>query len=186
MATDGNLEAWTRLYLGASNRLGNVTNYFALQGEIPDGSVNPGQEALLDVDNLIDYMLVIFWGGNLDARYPRLGTTGTRTTSTRSGKRKGDQGFQFFVWDAEHTMLKVEEDRTGPFKTGDRLETSSPQWLWQQCVENPEFRLPRGRPGPAPLLLGRRLECPVSASGFNAGPARSNQRYSPSPPAGAT
>ena len=141
MATDGNLEAWTRLYLGASNRLGNVTNYFALQGRNPDGSVNPGQEALLDVDNLIDYMLVIFWGGNLDAPISAFGDNRNPNNFHALRKRKGDRGFQFFVWDAEHTMLKVEEDRTGPFKTGDRLETSSPQWLWQQCVENPEFRL---------------------------------------------
>lgn len=141
MPTDGNLEAWTRLYQGASNRLGNVTNYFALQGRNPDGSVHPNQEALLDVDNLIDYMLIIFWGGNLDAPISAFGDNRNPNNFHALRRRNGDRGFQFFIWDAEHTMLNLGEDRTGPFKTGDRLETSSPQWLWQQCVENPEFRL---------------------------------------------
>jgi hypothetical protein len=55
--------------------------------------------------------------------------------------RKGEQGFKFFVWDAEHTFLELGEDRTGPFPCGDQFNGSNPQWLWQQCLENAEFRL---------------------------------------------
>ncbi len=139
--TDGNMEAWTRLYNRASAGLANNTDYFALQGRHPDGTPNPALEALLDVDNLIDYMLIIFWGGNLDAPISAFGGNRTPNNYHSMFRRGGREGFKFFIWDAEHTMLNVATDRTGPFRTGVKLGTSSPQWLWQQCVENAEFRL---------------------------------------------
>ena len=43
------------------------TDYFRVQGMDPDGTVNPNYERLLDVDNLIDYMIIILYGGNRDA-----------------------------------------------------------------------------------------------------------------------
>ena len=141
IATDGNMEAWTRLYNRAAAGLADNAAYFALQGLNPDGASNPTLETLLDVDNLIEYMLIIFWGGNLDAPISAFGGNRTPNNYHSLRRRNGTEGFRFFVWDAEHTMLNVEEDRTGPFKTGEKVGTSSPQWLWQQCVENAEFRL---------------------------------------------
>ena len=35
----------------------------------------------------------------------------------------------------------IEEDRTGPFPAGKQFESSNPQWLWQQCLDNAEFRI---------------------------------------------
>ncbi|MDG1890412.1 MAG: CotH kinase family protein [Verrucomicrobiota bacterium] len=141
IATDGNLDAWNRLYDKAAAGLENNAPYFALQGRNPDGTPNSQFETLLDVDNLISYMLVIFWGGNLDAPITKFG--GNRGPNNWHGirNRNGKHGFQFFVWDAEHTLLDVHEDRTGPFNTGASVAYSSPQWLWQQCLENAEFRL---------------------------------------------
>ncbi len=139
--TDGNLEAWTRLYQRAAAGLTNNADYFALQGCHPDGTRSPSLERLLDVDNLIDYMLIIFWGGNLDAPISAFGGNRTPNNYHSLYRRNGGDGFKFFVWDAEHTMLKLGEDRLGPFKTGTQVGTSSPQWLWQQCVDNAEFRL---------------------------------------------
>jgi len=141
ISTDGDMEAWTRLYNRAAAGLTDNTNYFALQGRNPDGTRNPTLETLLDVDNLIDYMLIIFWGGNLDAPISSFGGNRTPNNYHSMRRRGGDEGFKFFVWDAEHTLLDVGTDRTGPFHTGVKLGTSSPQWLWQQCVENAEFRL---------------------------------------------
>jgi hypothetical protein len=141
IATDGNMEAWNRLYKRAAAGLGDNAAYFALQGRNPDGTVNRALEPLLDVDNLIDYMLIIFWGGNLDAPISAFGDNRNPNNFYALRRRGGSRGFQFFIWDAEHTMLDVGVDRTGPFRTGERLEVSSPQWLWQQCVENGEFRM---------------------------------------------
>ena len=141
IATDGNMESWTRLYHRAAAGLADNAAYFALQGRNPDGTPNPTLETLLDVDNLIDYMLIIFWGGNLDAPISAFGDNRNPNNYHSMHRRGGTEGFKFFIWDAEHTMLKLEEDRTGPFKTGEKVGTSSPQWLWQQCVENAEFRM---------------------------------------------
>ncbi|HIG26361.1 MAG TPA: hypothetical protein EYQ50_00620 [Verrucomicrobiales bacterium] len=139
--TDGNLEAWTRLYDKAALGLANNKDYFELQGKNAEGTPHKAYETLLDTDNLINYMLVIFYGGNLDAPVTKFG--GNRGPNNWHGmrNRNGNEGFQFFVWDAEHTFLDVNEDRTGPFNTGASVEYSSPQWIWQQCLDNVEFRL---------------------------------------------
>lgn len=141
IATDGDAAAWNRLYERASQGLQKNADYFALQGCNPDGVRDPSREVLLDVDNLIDYMLVIFWGGNLDAPISSFGDNRNPNNFHAIRPRDGRFGFRFFIWDAEHTLLDPGENRLGPFRTGDTVGTSSPQWLWQQCLENPEFRL---------------------------------------------
>ncbi|MFM8359902.1 MAG: CotH kinase family protein, partial [Verrucomicrobiota bacterium] len=142
-ATDGNLQAWTRLYNTCRAGITNNEVYFRLQGRNADGSPNPQLENLLEVDNLIDYLLVIFFGGNLDAPISNfLGNTrpnnwyGMRNRTGQSG------GFRFFSHDAEHTLLNAGEDRTGPYAAGSTSVTySNPQYLFQQLAANPEFRL---------------------------------------------
>ena len=139
--TDGNVEAWKRLWTAAKKGLSGNDVYFRLQGKNADGSRNPKYEVLLDPINLIDYMLVILYGGNFDSPISKF--MGEQGANNWFGirNRKGEQGFRFFVWDAEHSLLELGEDRTGPFPCGDRFADSNPQWLWQQCLENAEFRL---------------------------------------------
>ncbi len=139
--TDGDLEAWRRVYDIVEKGLGENANYFSLLGRNPNGSRNPDLETYVDVENLITYMMIIFYGGNLDAPISMFG--GNQTPNNWHGirSRDGDEGFRFFVWDAEHTFLDVEQDRTGPFKTGRSFERTSPQWLWEQALENGEFRM---------------------------------------------
>jgi hypothetical protein len=141
VATDGNRDSWNRLYEAGKTGLSHNEPYFALQGLNPDGSPSPDKEALLDVDNLIQYMFVIFYGGNLDA--PVTIFAGNRIPNNWHGlfRRGGDEGFQYFVWDAEHTFLDVTQDRTGPFEMEESVDFGNPQWVWQQCLENAEFRL---------------------------------------------
>ncbi len=140
-ATDGNLEAWTRLWNAAKAGLSSDAAYQKIQGNHPDGTRNPEYEVLLDVDNLIDYMLVILYGGNLDAPISNfLGNTSPNNFFALRN-RDGRHGFQFFAHDAEHTLLNVSESRIGPYSAGSTLSKSNPQWIWQQCWTNPEFRL---------------------------------------------
>jgi len=141
MATDGNLDAWRQLWEEAKAGLESNEAYFRIQGRNPDGTLNPDYPNLLDVTNLIDYMLVIFYGGNLDAPISQF--AGNRWPNNWYGirNRNGTEGFRFFIWDAEHTLLNVEEDRTGPYPAGQEYGASNPQWLWQQCLDNAEFRL---------------------------------------------
>jgi hypothetical protein len=168
--TDGNADAWYRLWYAATNGFANDEDYFRVQGLNVDGTPNPAYENLLDVPNLIDYMLVILYGGNLDAPISNfLGNDspnnwyGFRDRTGRNG------GFRFVSHDAEHTLLNVNEDRTGlvnlaattppntygvinpDWTCGNPLTQnggpaqaiirSTPQYLWFRLHQNAEFRL---------------------------------------------
>ena len=141
MATDGNLDAWQDQWKQATAGLESNAAYFRLMGCNQDGTRNPDYPVLLDPENLIDYMLVIFFAGNFDSPVTKF--AGNRYPNNWHGmrNRNGDEGFRYFVWDAEHTLFDIEEDRTGPFPAGEDFETSNPQWVYQQCLDNAEFRL---------------------------------------------
>lgn len=146
-ATDGNLDAWTRLWQAANAGFSTDASYFAIQGLNPDGSPNPALETLLDVPNLIDYMMVIIFGGNLDA--PISAFLGNNSPNNWFGIRDrtgAHGGFRFMSHDAEHTLLNPNEDRTGPFVAGDPLQGSSfvfsnPQYIFTRLWANTEFRM---------------------------------------------
>ena len=74
-ATDGNLDAWLSTWqladaglAAANDEAANNTTYQRLLGRNPDGTANGTYPVLLDAVNTIDSMLVVFWGGNLDAQ----------------------------------------------------------------------------------------------------------------------
>ncbi len=144
-ATDGNLNAWTRLYNTCKAGVTNNAKYFALEGRKPDGSLDFNGETLLDINNLIDYQVVIFWGGNLDASVSRfLGDTRPNNWYGLRDRTGKNGGFRFIAHDSEHT-LKADEphvDRTGPFSAGtDSVVYSNPHFLHQKLSDNLEYRL---------------------------------------------
>ena len=141
-ATDGNMAAWTRLWTQANAGLSSNEAYFKVQGRDIDGKVNAALENLVDVPNLIDYMLVILYGGNLDAPISNfLGNTSPNNFYAMRDRTGTSGGFRFFAHDAEHTLLNVNEDRTGPYSAGNVLNKSNPQWVWQKMQANSEFRM---------------------------------------------
>jgi hypothetical protein len=140
--TDGTFDAWRALWDLGNRGFGSDTNYYHAQGLNPvTHQRDPKCDVLLDVDNLIDYMLVIFYDGDRDAPISSfLGDTRTNNWfSVRN--RNGEEGFRFFVHDAEHILSRGATDRTGPYPCGDQFQYSNPQWLHQQLVANPEYRL---------------------------------------------
>jgi hypothetical protein len=168
--TDGNADAWYRLWYAATNGFANDVDYFKVQGLNVDGTPNLAYENLVDVPNLIDYMLVILYGGNLDA--PISNFLGNDSPNNWYGvrNRTGQYGgFRFFAHDSEHTLLNVNEDRTGiidlastsPPNTygvinsdwtcgnpltqsggaGQALIRSTPQYIWFRMHQNAEFRM---------------------------------------------
>lgn len=144
-ATDGNMQAWTRLYNQCRAGLATDAAFERVLGNNPDGTPNPAYERLVDLENLMDYMLVIVYGGNLDA--PISWFLGNNSPNNWFGSRNrlGPDGFRFFVHDAEHTLLDVNEDRCGPFAAGNSsVSASSPQWVWQKMWDNAEFRVRMG------------------------------------------
>ena len=149
--TAGTLDAWRLLYEEA-NRLAALPDaqerdalYMKLQGLNPDGTRNPDYPVLVDADNLIQYMLVIFWTGNTDGPSNSRGLPGTKNWfGVRA--RNGERGFVWFAHDSEHSLFSTPSfgdttDRTGPFPTGDEFRFSNPQWIHQQLMGSSEYRL---------------------------------------------
>ena len=144
LATDGTMAAWTRLYNAARAGLTNNAEYFRVQGRTPEGLDDPGAEVLVDVDDLIDYMLVIFYTGNYDAPVSRFLGESSPNNFFALRSRTNRMGFHFVSHDAEHT-LKADEpgiDRTGPFSAGTTGVTkSNPYYIFRRMTDNAEFRL---------------------------------------------
>ncbi len=169
-ATDGNTAAWYRLWEAATNGFVSNSNYFRVQGRNANGTINTNYENLVDVPNMIEYMLVILYGGNLDA--PISNFLGNDSPNNWYGfrDRSGQNGgFRFVSHDAEHTLLNVGEDRTGisnlvetippntygaireDWTCGNPLtqaggaaaaqQRSTPQYIWFRMHQNPEFRI---------------------------------------------
>ncbi len=104
-APDGNYEAWNRLLSLLNQGMSSMAAYQRIQGNHPDGTRNPAYEHLLDVDNLIDYMILNFYVGNTD--WPG------RNWWVGRNRDNGD-GFYFYPWDTETALgvTGLEVDRT--------------------------------------------------------------------------
>ena len=152
-AVDGNTDAWNQLWSAAVARAADgITpafvddvNYLAVQGLDASGVDDPNLPVLVDVDNLIDYMMITIYGGNLDAPISDFILDNGRPNNFFGIRdRTGREGFRFFQHDAEHTFRDVNENRNGPYNNAD-YETSpnyfNPQWLHQQLMANDEYRL---------------------------------------------
>ncbi len=140
-ATDGDDDAWERLWLAAVNGFETNQMYYQICGKNIDGSDNPNFENLLDPDNLIDYMLATYYVGDFDG--PISNFLGNNRPNNFYGvyNRTNPDGFKFFRHDGEHTMLNLNQDRTGPYPAGDQLSYFNPQWLHQQLMENGQYRM---------------------------------------------
>ncbi|MCS1409849.1 MAG: hypothetical protein M2R45_03035 [Verrucomicrobia subdivision 3 bacterium] len=145
-ATDGNTDVWRELWEKARALAENPTDetYASLVGLSPDLRRTSGLPALVDVDNLINYMLIHFYAGNSDG--PLSAFLGNERSNNWFAlrNRNGQAGFRFFVHDAEHTLgtPDSQNDRTGPFhsRNQNRFRYSNPQWLHQDLMSHPRYR----------------------------------------------
>jgi hypothetical protein len=149
-ATDGTMAAWTRLWQAATNGFANDVDYFKVQGLNVDGTPNPAYENLVDVPNMIDYMLVILYGGNLDAPISNfLSNNGPNNWFGLRNRTGQFGGFRFCAHDSEHTLLDANANRIGPWPAGDpvqqgaaqALTKSNPQYIWTRMWANAEFKI---------------------------------------------
>jgi len=157
VATDGTLDAWHDLYARCQTGFAADADYYALEGRGPDGQRDPALPVLVDLDNLIDYMLVIFYTGNFDAPVSAFFDNETPNNFYAVNNRVNpDQGFLFFAHDSEHTLIIDEtppgiglyEDRVniGTTNTGNgimRLSSATyfhPQWLHFRLSDNANYR----------------------------------------------
>jgi len=107
-ATDGTLAAYYQLWTEINSGMTNNADYFRIQGMSPDGTRNPAYTRLLDVDNLIDYMIVVFYTGNRDMPLGPPGGDRQPRNLFMIYNRENPDGFKFIAHDAEHS-LEIQE-----------------------------------------------------------------------------
>ncbi|MDZ7288380.1 MAG: CotH kinase family protein [candidate division KSB1 bacterium] len=156
-ATDGNLDAYRQVWNFCSSGFRTNTNYFKLQGLNTDGTRNPAYKVLVDIDNLIDFMLVIFYTGNFDSPTTKFGQNKNPNNFYCIYDRTGDRGFKFFAHDAEHTLRTTAGEGPGIGLYENRVNIGSlndsykmtvsdfsrfhPQWLHFKLSDNAEYRI---------------------------------------------
>jgi len=140
-ATDGSMSAWTQLYnYMASLDFTSTANYQLIQGNNPDGTSNPNLPKLLDIDNLIDYMLTIYYTGNFDAPNSKFLSNLRPNNFYAIRPTSGSFGFRFVATDSEWTLGDVNENRVNTAATP-TLSTSNPAYFFQQLEASPLFKI---------------------------------------------
>jgi len=103
-ATDGTLDGYYDLWSEVNSGVTSNYDYFRLQGMNVDGTTNAAFTRLLDVENLIDYMIPVFYTGNTDMPLgPPHGGIIPRNLFMLYNRENPD-GVQFIPHDAEHSL----------------------------------------------------------------------------------
>jgi hypothetical protein len=154
-ATDGNTDAWKEIWNMCQKGFSANADYYKIQGLNASGVRDPKIKVLVDIDNLIDYMNIIFYGGNYDAPVSAFGNNKSPNNFYAIYDRNGDRGFTFYAHDNEHTLLVdpinmsrgLTENRVniGTLKNNMKMTVTDfnnfhPQWLHFKLSENAEYR----------------------------------------------
>jgi hypothetical protein len=149
-ATDGNLDAYRRLWEEFTKEGGlsdqNMADYYRVQGMNPDGTRNPEYERMLDVDNVIDYMIITYYTSDAD---------GPGSKFTRPGlnnyfgmyNRENPDGWKFFEHDSEHSLdtgnaAGANYNMVTPLvNNGRTFNNFNPHWMHEQLAQfNSDYR----------------------------------------------
>ncbi|MHC4113271.1 MAG: chitobiase/beta-hexosaminidase C-terminal domain-containing protein, partial [Planctomycetota bacterium] len=143
VATDGNRDALDRLYDETMLGLDNYERYYRVQGFEMDGTRNPYYERLLDVDNVIDFMIIEYYTGDRDGPASRY--TGRPNNTFGSYNRVNPDGWKWYHHDNEHSLGagSAELNMVLPFSShGAQREHFNPHWLHEQLANiNPDYRM---------------------------------------------
>jgi hypothetical protein len=144
-ATDGNMEAYRRLYDAAVAGFSSDTAYLAVRGLRPGRTPdNTTGERLLNPENLMDYMICTYYTGDPDAPVSCWGHFSNNVFAIYNRVRP--DGFTWYRHDAEHSLgangglnegrlLTDPTDRT----IGQQWRHFNPAWLHLRLTENPEY-----------------------------------------------
>jgi hypothetical protein len=166
--TAGDLNAWTDMWnksrasyfintdrspvspYGAASYTQTQKNeaYFRLMGRAADGVTPTADPVLVDPDNLIDYMLIIFFSGNTDAPLSAFLGNDSPNNFYAIRDRRGGRGFLHIQHDGEHSLNagSAASNRVGPFNnpisgTWNTLPKSNAQFTHQDLAANAEYRM---------------------------------------------
>jgi hypothetical protein len=155
-ATDGYLNSWEDVWNLTRQGFSSNNRYFRIQGLNSAGQPSSNYKKLVDVENLIDYMLIIFYTGNYDTPTNVWSNNGQPKNFFCIYNRNANDGYKFFMHDAEHTLNTVSgigpgtvglhENRVniGFLNNNMRMTCNNfayfhPQWLHFKLAENDEF-----------------------------------------------
>ncbi|MEN8155524.1 MAG: CotH kinase family protein [Bacteroidota bacterium] len=147
IVTDGTLNSWIELHNKTVFGFADNESYFALEGKDENGDHIQGATTLVDIDNLIEYMLTIFYTGNMDAPVSEfLSNKHPNNFYGIYNRENKSEGYRFFSHDAEHTLLGVNDSRVGlAYRTDGRnmvvnaFKEFHPQWLHHKLTFNQEY-----------------------------------------------
>jgi hypothetical protein len=144
--TDGDRRAFDRFYDETIAGLDDYERYYRVQGLNTDGTRNPGYERMLDVDNLIDFMIIEYYSGDSDGPGSRFGNIPNNTWGVYN--RVNPDGWKWLHHDNEHTLGAGGsggsiENLVEPFTTaGAQRAYFNPQWLHEQLMfSNLDYRI---------------------------------------------
>ena len=156
-ATDGTLDSWRVLYNMCIKGFTSNADYFSVEGKDAWGKPVKGGEVKLNLDNLIDFMSVIFYTGNFDSPTAVfMQNKKANNFYAIDDRNDKSEGFKFFIHDAEHSLFEeahspgigLFEDRVNIGTRTDalRMEVSDitrfhPQWIHFRLSDNPEYRI---------------------------------------------
>ena len=142
--TDGSIDDWNALWRLCQDGFETDAAYYVVQGKNADGADDPGLPVHVDLENLIDYMLGIFFTGNDDAPVTLGGSRANNFFCIRDRRLAARDGWKSFAYDNEHSLGVLRglyDDRTGPVSAGQSMQHSNPQWLHQKLMAHPEYRM---------------------------------------------
>jgi hypothetical protein len=150
-ATDGSLDIWNEIYAMCQKGFASNEDYYHLIGLNKDGIRDTTKRVFVDLDNLIDYMLVIFLTGNFDAPVTKFTTTAGPNMKPNNfyamyDRTDKNKGFVFFAHDSEHSLHNVNENRVNiGYQTTNQMldpgiDAFHPQWLHHKLCSNPNYR----------------------------------------------
>jgi len=139
--TDGNRSSYQRLWQKWQQGFRTNATYYDVQGMNPDGTINPDKERLVNIENLIDYMIITYYTGDRDG-------PGSRYTQPRPNNyfgiynRENPQGYQFFEHDSEHSLGTGENNMVSPFTRSSSLNDFNPHTLHERFArDSEEYRM---------------------------------------------
>ena len=167
--TDGNLDAYFRLFSAMTNGIAyDNALYFSVQGLDLSGRPDPSKEKLLDLRNMIDYLLLIYHSAAADNCITWFGGNTRLNNMFVLYNRNHPDGFKWIEHDCEHAYDTTRDppDRTGPFihENFALPEYFNAQTLHEHLSSNAEYRIAfadevwRTFYNDGPLSISRELE----------------------------
>jgi hypothetical protein len=145
-AVDGTRDTYEDLWTGMTAGVSDNSDYFALQGMDSDGTENSDYSKLLDVDNVIDYMLLVYFTANRDSPIgPPSQATMPRNLNMIYNNADPD-GFKFVAHDNEHSLEISEGVDHNRFSQSlsnsfDDIDRMTPWWMHLKLMQNEEYAL---------------------------------------------